>query len=60
MLIKAILKLREPKKHSVRYDAVDDDQALSSLYVNKSALTKDANGAYPLMIYVTISYVPPS
>lgn len=38
--ITVTLTLTEPKKHSVRYDNKSDDAAISTLYVNKSALTQ--------------------
>jgi hypothetical protein len=49
------LYLREPKKHSVRYDASPTDvrPMLSSVYVSKEHLT----APYPTAITVTIEPV---
>jgi hypothetical protein len=46
------LRLHEEKKHSVRYDAADEETAkkLRSIYIGKEALTKP----YPLKVTVTI------
>ena len=48
--VKVLLKLKAEKKHSVRYDAIADGQAISSVYVSKETLTKP----WPKVIAVTI------
>ena len=49
------MKLKEPKKHSVRYDAEEGavDPALTSLYVSKLALPR---GAPPETLTVTLAW----
>ena len=52
MRITTTLKLKEPKKHSARYDALDSDAPVSSIYVSKRAWP--IGTTYPDTITLTI------
>lgn len=45
------MKINSEKKHSVRYDAIDKDAAVQSLYLMKSSFT---NAAIPQTITITV------
>lgn len=51
MEVKFVMKIYEEKKHSVRYNAKDEDAACSSVYIAKSALPKP----FPKELVVTIT-----
>lgn len=52
MQIKIPMKINSEKKHSVRYDAVDKDAGLTSVYIMKSSLPKTT----PQEITVTVKF----
>ena len=53
--------MHEPKKHSVRFNAVGDDPVTSNVYLNKgpltALLTAEGKTAWPKKIRVTVEVV---
>lgn len=45
------MNFQSEKKHSIRYDAADDNAEISSVYISKRALTSP----YPKELIVTVS-----
>ena len=60
--IASVFVLRDPKKHSVRYDPAKEegDPISSSVYLNKSQLKALASpdGMWPAMVKVEVTVVP--
>lgn len=50
--LKIPMKINSEKKHSVRYDAVDNDAAVMSIYVMKTAIVNPI----PQTITVKVEY----
>lgn len=50
------MKINEQKKHSVRYDAIDKDAGVKSVYVMKSALM--ANIPQVIVVKVELEPIP--
>jgi len=52
MQIAVPMKINSEKKHSVRYDAVDNDAGITSIYIMKSSLITP----YPTKIIISVEF----